>query len=171
MPQAVSVSSLRAHLSLSTPAASLGNPASGHEDNGSSRPRPSQCWVPGCRADVLKGRLPKGRRPQVRGWGVVTTLAATWGLWRMRRAQASRAKRDGEMVQKTWCRTTIVDITFQPETNSPLLQYSCLQNPMDRGAWWAAVHGVAKSRTRLKRLSSSSRNISVFVNVLFLFIR
>ena len=29
------------------------------------------------------------------------------------------------------------------------LQYSCLENPMDRGAWKAAVHGVAKSRTRL----------------------
>ena len=29
------------------------------------------------------------------------------------------------------------------------LQYSCLENPMDRGAWWAAVHGVAKSRTGL----------------------
>ena len=34
------------------------------------------------------------------------------------------------------------------------LQYSCLENPMDGGAWWAAVHGVTKSRTRLKRLSS-----------------
>ena len=32
------------------------------------------------------------------------------------------------------------------------LQYSCLENPKDRGAWWAAVHGVTKSRTRLKRL-------------------
>ena len=30
------------------------------------------------------------------------------------------------------------------------LQYSCLENPMDRGAWWAAVHGVTKSRTRLR---------------------
>ena len=29
------------------------------------------------------------------------------------------------------------------------LQYSCLENPMDRGAWWATVHGVAKSWTRL----------------------
>ena len=36
------------------------------------------------------------------------------------------------------------------------LQYSGLENPMDGGAWWAAVHGVAQSRTRLKRLSSSS---------------
>ena len=33
------------------------------------------------------------------------------------------------------------------------LQYSCLENPMDRGAWRATIHGVAKSRTRLKRLS------------------
>ena len=31
--------------------------------------------------------------------------------------------------------------------NGHPLQYSCLQNPMDRGAWWATVHGVAKSRT------------------------
>ena len=36
------------------------------------------------------------------------------------------------------------------------LQYSCLENPMGGGAWWAAVHGVTKSRTRLKWLSSSS---------------
>ena len=33
------------------------------------------------------------------------------------------------------------------------LQYSCLENPMDRGAWWATVHSVAKSQTWLKRLS------------------
>ena len=31
--------------------------------------------------------------------------------------------------------------------NGNTLQYSCLENPMDRGAWWATVHGVAKSRT------------------------
>ena len=35
------------------------------------------------------------------------------------------------------------------EGNSYPLQYSCLENPMDRGAWWATVHGVAESRTRL----------------------
>ena len=33
------------------------------------------------------------------------------------------------------------------------LQYSCLKNFMDRGAWWATAHGVAKSQTRLKQLS------------------
>ena len=34
------------------------------------------------------------------------------------------------------------------EENGNPLQYSCLENPMDRGAWWATVHGVAKSQTR-----------------------
>ena len=36
------------------------------------------------------------------------------------------------------------------EGNGNPLQYSCLENPMDGGAWWAAVHGVAKSQTRLR---------------------
>ena len=44
------------------------------------------------------------------------------------------------------------------EGNGTPLKYSCVENPMDRGAWWAVVHGVTKSRTRLKRLSSSSSN-------------
>ena len=42
------------------------------------------------------------------------------------------------------------------EGNGNPLQCSCLENPRDGGAWWAAVHGVAQSQTRLKRLSSSS---------------
>ena len=42
------------------------------------------------------------------------------------------------------------------EGNGNPLQCSCLENPRDGGAWWAAVSGVALSRTRLKRLSSSS---------------
>ena len=41
------------------------------------------------------------------------------------------------------------------------LQYSCLENPMDGGAWQATVHGAAKSQTRLKRLSSSSSSSSM----------
>ena len=42
------------------------------------------------------------------------------------------------------------------EGNGNPLQYSCLENPRDRGAWWAAIYGVAQSGTWLKRLSSSS---------------
>ena len=39
------------------------------------------------------------------------------------------------------------------EGNGNPLQYSCLENPMDGGAWWAAVHGVAKSGTRLSNFT------------------
>ena len=42
------------------------------------------------------------------------------------------------------------------EGNGNPLHCSCLENPRDGGAWWAAVYGVAQSRTRLRRLSSSS---------------
>ena len=44
------------------------------------------------------------------------------------------------------------DPTYETEAgegDGTPLQYSCLENPMDGGAWWAAIHGVAKSRTRL----------------------
>ena len=44
------------------------------------------------------------------------------------------------------------------EGNGNPLQCSCLEDPRDRGAWWAAIYGVAQSRTQLKRLSSSSRD-------------
>ena len=47
-------------------------------------------------------------------------------------------------------------LSFIGEGNGSPLQCSCLENPRDGGAWWAAVYGVAQSRTRLKQLSSSS---------------
>ena len=47
------------------------------------------------------------------------------------------------------------------EGNSNPLQCSCLENPRDGEAWWAAVSGVAQSRTRLKRLSSSSSSMDM----------
>ena len=43
------------------------------------------------------------------------------------------------------------------EGNGTLLQYSCLENPMDGGAWWATVHGVAKSRTQLSDFTFTFR--------------
>ena len=47
-------------------------------------------------------------------------------------------------------------------TGNPL-QCSCLENPRDRGAWWAAVSGVAQSQTRLKQLSSSSSSSLLYI--------
>ena len=49
--------------------------------------------------------------------------------------------------------------TVNGEGNGNPLQCSCLENPREGGAWWAAVYGVAQSRTRLKRLSSSSSTV------------
>ena len=64
----------------------------------------------------------------------------------------------------SWCRwglDTTEQLHFHSslscigEGNSNPLQFFCLENPRDGGAWWAAVYGVAQSRTRLKWLSSS----------------
>ena len=52
---------------------------------------------------------------------------------------------------------------FPGEGNGNPLQYSCPENPMDRGAWWATVHGVAKSRTQLSDfMMLSERNCLVY---------
>ena len=52
------------------------------------------------------------------------------------------------------------------EGNGNPLQCSCLENPRDGGAWWAAVYGIAQSQTLLKRLSSSSSSSSKLNNTL-----
>ena len=53
------------------------------------------------------------------------------------------------------------DFSLSPtgEGNGNPLQCSCLEDPRDRGAWWAAVYGVAQSQTQLKQLSSSSSRL------------
>ena len=51
------------------------------------------------------------------------------------------------------------------EGNGNPLQCSCLENPRDREAWWAAIYGVAQSRTQLKRLSSSSSSMCTYIYV------
>ena len=54
------------------------------------------------------------------------------------------------LVPSSVCKERTIDIIPKArEGNGTPLQHSCLENPMDGGAWWAAVHGVAKSRTRL----------------------
>ena len=54
-------------------------------------------------------------------------------------------------MQETWFDPWVGKIPWR--RNGTPLQYSCLETLMDRGAWWAAVHGVAKNRTRLSDFS------------------
>ena len=53
-------------------------------------------------------------------------------------------------ILQNWC--------YLGEGNGTPLQYSCLENPTDGGAWWAAIHGVAKSRTRLSNFTHYTVN-------------
>ena len=57
-------------------------------------------------------------------------------------------------LEASWCLTLqFVNCSPLGEGNGTPLQYSCLENPMDGGAWWAAVHGVATSPTRLSNFT------------------
>ena len=51
------------------------------------------------------------------------------------------------------------------EGNGNPLQYSCLENPMDGGAWWATVHGIAKSRTRLSDFTFTAKMLRAVIRV------
>ena len=57
----------------------------------------------------------------------------------------------GHKVGNRWTATQTLPVAtyFNGEGNGTPLQSSCLENPMDGGAWWAAVHGVPRSQTRL----------------------
>ena len=72
------------------------------------------------------------------------------------------------LVRKMRLTTTVVHKVLlglnDGKGNGNPLPYSCLENPMDRGAWQAAVHGVAKSQTWLKWLSSSSSRIKRYTH-------
>ena len=71
--------------------------------------------------------------------------------------EPGRLKSMGSLrVRHDWAASLSLFTFMHGEGNGNPLQYSCLENPRDRGAWWAFVYGVAQSRTRLKRLSSSS---------------
>ena len=72
------------------------------------------------------------------------------------RLQSMRSLR----VWHDWATSFHFSLSCIGEGNGNPLQCSCLENPRDGGAWWAAVYGVAQSRTRLKRVSSSSSSSS-----------
>ena len=60
-----------------------------------------------------------------------------------------------------WATSFSLFLSCFGKRNGNPLQRSCLENPRDGGAWWAAVSGVAQSRRRLKRLSSSSSSLGL----------
>ena len=62
-------------------------------------------------------------------------------------------KKGNAKEHSNYCTIALISHTSNGEGNGTPLQYSCLENPMDRGAWWAAAHGVAKSRTRLSNFT------------------
>ena len=74
--------------------------------------------------------------------------------------KVKRMKRTEDSLRDLWdnIKHTNIRITGVPKETAPL-QYSCLANPMDRGAWWAAVHGVAKSQTRLSEFTFTTERI------------
>ena len=103
-------------------------------------------------------------------WPTRPKLFSAWPLYQLKVGPPLFQKLDGwRQVTQTSFRTWILNggvsafwkhsslfgsVTIACFGNP--LQCSCLENPRDGGAWWAAVCGVAQSRTRLKRLSSSS---------------
>ena len=60
---------------------------------------------------------------------------------------------DAVKVLHSICQKSWKTQQWPREGNGAPLQYSCLENPMDGGAWWAAVHGVAKGQTRLSNFA------------------
>ena len=73
-------------------------------------------------------------------------LAMTYAVKSNEVPDVSQMVKNLPAMQETW--GSIPDLERSPgEGNGNLLQYSCLGNPMDRGAWWATDHGVAKSWT------------------------
>ena len=69
---------------------------------------------------------------------------------------ASSAITSWQIDGKQWKQQETLVLGLQNHCNGTLLQYPCLENPMERGAWQATVHGVAKSRTRLSNFISLS---------------
>ena len=66
-------------------------------------------------------------------------------------------------VSHDWVTSLSLFTSCIREGNGNPLQCSCLENPRDRGAWWAAIYGVAQSQTQLKRLSSSSSSTKLYL--------
>ena len=79
--------------------------------------------------------------------------------WRSLVGYSPWGHQESDTTERRYCHLSLPCIG---EGNGNPPQRSCLENPRDRGAWWAAVYGVSQSRTRLKQLSSSSSTYKGF---------
>ena len=110
--------------------------------------------------------------------GAATNTEAPWETWGITVLRMKASRRESRPPSKT-CRAANRKHAMRSdgpsdsapwqgfafengygEGNGTPLQHSCLENPRDGGAWWAAGYGVTQSRTRLKRLSSSRVRIT-----------
>ena len=107
----------------------------------------SQLWI----ENIKKKKIPETPPKQKLEFAVYQQL---FGLPRWRQCKEPACQ----------CECRIRGLGSIPgEGNGSPLQYSCLENPMDRGAWQAAVHGIVKSWTRLERLSTQQLFGSIYL--------
>ena len=123
----------------------------------------------------IEPRPPALGAPSLKHWTTREVLLEPFNLaWKIPwMEEPGRLQSMGSLrVGHDWA-TSLSLFTFMHwRRNGNPLQCSCLKNPRDSGAWWAAIFGVTQSRTRLKRLSSSSSihkiyTIHWFLNVIF----
>ena len=110
-----------------------------------------------------RGLGPYSNRPWCLTGKQEMTSSTQWWSWQQLCQQSDGGAFSGSERKARHWRQLSMD---NREGNGNPLQSSCLESPRDGGAWWAAVSGVAQSRTRLKRLSSSSRYGQTFEGVL-----
>ena len=89
-------------------------------------------------------------------WVFFVPLISQMWSWRASNLEIPQAQKPDVSIQSQEEGQPTETGSCTGEGNGDPLQCSCLEIPRDRGAWWAAVYGVAQSRTRLKRLRSSS---------------
>ena len=86
-------------------------------------------------------------------WWPICWALTTFPFWKAQSAHEDSSPQ-GHSDWVSWgCEALCIPRTLKREGNGSPLQYSCVENPMDRGEWWAVVHGVVQSQTRLKQLS------------------
>ena len=99
-----------------------------------------------------KGKAVWGSSPSFSRVGEQRPEPAPWPVWRSLllhwASLVAQVVKDSPVMQETWLRSLGQEDPLE-KGKGYSLQYSCLENSMDRGAWWATVHGVAKNRTQL----------------------